>query len=127
MAFMLLNVVKKEDAFRFKLPYNKVSSARALDIDRVTCSLEGVSRISIFKLFANIPILNGIPAFCVSNEANPVTDSPYPNNTGWWNVICFGIGGGAQRMVQITSQVYRREYGFEGKNELWIRSLHDDT
>lgn len=30
-------------------------------------------------------------------------------------------------MVQITSQVYRREFGFEGKNELWIRSLHNSA
>lgn len=88
-------------------------------------SLEGVSRIStMFKLFANIPILNGIHTFCVSSDANPVTDSPYPNNAGWWNVICFGIG---MRMVQITSQVFKREFGFEGKNELWIRSLHDEA
>lgn len=76
-------------------------------------SLEGVSRTTIFKLFANVPILNGIHCFCVSDGANPITDSLYPNNIGWWNVICFGIGGGAYRMVQITSQVYKTEFGFE--------------
>lgn len=89
-------------------------------------SLEGVSRIStVYKLFANVPILNGIHCFCVSDGNNPITDSPYPNSNGWWNVICFGVGGGAPRMIQIASQAYKREFGFEGKNELWVRSLHD--
>ena len=91
-------------------------------------SLNHINRITTtFKLFVNIPLLSGIHVFCVNDESNPITDSPYPNNAGWWNVICFGVGVGAQRMVQITSQVYRREFGFEGKNELWIRSLHDSA
>ena len=90
-------------------------------------SLEHVNRISTtFRLFANIPILNGVHVFCVNGVGDPVTDSPYPDADGWWNVLCFGVGGGAQRMVQITSQVFKREFGFKGKNELWIRSLHDD-
>lgn len=91
-------------------------------------SLNHINRITTtFKLFVNIPLLSGIHVFCVNDESNPITDSPYPNNAGWWNVICFGVGSGAQCMVQITSQVYRREFGFEGKNELWIRSLHDSA
>lgn len=91
-------------------------------------SLEHINRSStIFGLFANVPLLNGIHAFCVSGGGNPVTDSPYPDIDGWWNVICFGIVGEASRMVQITSQVYRTEFGFKGKNELWIRSLHDSA
>ena len=105
-----------------------IDGTLAKQLSDLNGSLEGVSRIStVFKLFANVPILNGTHCFCVSDGANPITDSPYPNNSGWWNVICFGIGGGAQRMVQITSQVYRTEFGFKGKNELWIRSLHDSA
>ena len=76
-----------------------------------------------FRNFMEIPHKYGIWCACVSGSPS---DSPYPNSEGWWNVICFGIGGESPRMVQITSQVYKREYGFNGKNELWIRSLHDD-
>ena len=91
-------------------------------------SLEGVSRIlTAFKLFVNVPLLNGVHVFCVNGYGNPVTDSPYPDVDGWWNVICFGVGDATCRMVQITSQVYRTELGFKGKNELWIRSLHDSA
>lgn len=89
-------------------------------------SLEHINRISTtFRLFANIPpISNGIHVFCVCGDGNPITDSPYPDSDGWWNVICFGT---PERMTQITSQAYRREYGFKGKDELWIRSKHDAT
>ncbi|GEM_PF-3302345 len=89
-------------------------------------SLEHINRISTtFRLFANVPLLNGIHVFCVTGSGNPVTDSPYPDVDGWWNVICFGVGG-ATRMTQITSQAYKRELGYKGKDELWIRSMHDD-
>lgn len=100
----------------------------AKQISDLNGSLNHINRITTtFKLFVNIPLLSGIHVFCVNDESNPITDSPYPNNAGWWNVICFGVGSGAQRMVQITSQVFKREFGFEGKNELWIRSLHDEA
>ena len=90
-------------------------------------SLEHINRISTtFRLFANVPLLNGIHVFCVTGAGNPVTDSPYPDVDGWWNVICFGVVDAA-RMTQITSQAYKRELGFKGKDELWIRSMHDVT
>lgn len=90
-------------------------------------SLEHINRISTtFRLFANVPLLNGIHVFCVTGGGNPVTDSPYPDVDGWWNVICFGVGN-ATRMTQITSQAYKRELGYKGKDELWIRSMHDVT
>ena len=90
-------------------------------------SLEHINRISTtFRLFANVPLLNGIHVFCVTGAGNPVTDSPYPDVDGWWNVICFGVVDAA-RMTQITSQVFKRELGYKGKDELWIRSMHDDT
>ena len=98
----------------------------ANQISDLNGSLEHINRISTtFRLFANIPILNGIHVFCVTGGGNPVTDSPYPDVDGWWNVICFGVGG-ATRMTQITSQTYKRELGYKGKDELWIRSMHDD-
>ena len=90
-------------------------------------SLEHINRFStIFRLFANVPLLNGIHVFFVTGDGNPVTDSPYPDVDGWWNVICFGIVG-VTRMTQITSQVFKRELGYKGKDELWIRSMHDDS
>ena len=87
-------------------------------------NLDSISWISaVFKLFADIPLLNGIHVFCVSgvDTTDPITDSPHPDNNGWWNVLCFGVGS---RMTQSTSQVFR---GYKGKNELWIRNKHDDV
>ena len=103
-----------------------IDGTLAKQISDLNGSLEHINRISTtFRLFANIPpISNGIHVFCVCGDGNPITDSPYPDSDGWWNVICFGT---PERMTQITSQVYRREYGFKGKDELWIRSKHDAT
>lgn len=79
-----------------------------------------------FKLFNDVPLTTGIHVYCVAGGGDPISDSPYPNLDGWWNVIQFGYGtGSAPRLTQIASQVYRAEYGFKGKDELWIRSLHD--
>ena len=79
-----------------------------------------------FKLFNDVPLTTGIHVYCVAGGGDPISDSPYPNLDGWWNVIQFGYGtGSAPRLTQIASQAYRAEYGFEGKDELWIRSLHD--
>lgn len=79
-----------------------------------------------FKLFNDVPLTTGIHVYCVAGGGDPVADSPYPNLDGWWNVIQFGYGtGSAPRLTQITSQVYRTDFGFKGKDELWIRSLHD--
>ena len=79
-----------------------------------------------FKLFNDVPLTTGIHVYCVAGGGDPISDSPYPNLDGWWNVIQFGYGtGSAPRLTQIASQAYRTEYGFKGKDELWIRSLHD--
>lgn len=79
-----------------------------------------------FKLFNDVPLTTGIHVYCVAGGGDPISDSPYPNLDGWWNVIQFGYGtGSAPRLTQIVSQAYRTEYGFKGKDELWIRSLHD--
>lgn len=79
-----------------------------------------------FNLFNDVPLTTGIHVYCVAGGGDPISDSPYPNLGGWWNVIQFGYGtGSAPRLTQIASQVYRAEYGFKGKDELWIRSLHD--
>ena len=79
-----------------------------------------------FKLFNDVPLTTGIHVYCVAGGGDPISDSPYPNLDGWWNVIQFGYGtGSAPRLTQIASQIYRTEYGFKGKDELWIRSLHD--
>lgn len=79
-----------------------------------------------FKLFNDVPLTTGIHVYCVAGGGDPISDSPYPNLDGWWNVIQFGYGtGSAPRLTQIASQTYRTEYGFKGKDELWIRSLHD--
>lgn len=79
-----------------------------------------------FKLFNDVPLTTGIHVYCVAGGGDPISDSPYPNLDGWWNVIQFGYGtGSAPRLTQIASQAYRAEYGFKGKDELWIRSLHD--
>lgn len=79
-----------------------------------------------FNLFNDVPLTTGIHVYCVAGGGDPISDSPYPNLDGWWNVIQFGYGtGSAPRLTQIASQAYRAEYGFEGKDELWIRSLHD--
>jgi hypothetical protein len=79
-----------------------------------------------FNLFNDVPLTTGIHVYCVAGGGDPISDSPYPNLDGWWNVIQFGYGtGSAPRLTQIASQVYRAEYGFKGKDELWIRSLHD--
>lgn len=81
-----------------------------------------------FKLFNDVPLTTGIHVYCVAGGGDPISDSPYPNLDGWWNVIQFGYGtGSAPRLTQIVSQAYRTEYGFKGKDELWIRSLHDVT
>lgn len=79
--------------------------------------------------FASIPGGVGIHTYCVTNGEDPVTDSPYPSEKGWWNVVQFGTDGSGSlyRLTQITSQVYKTEYGFKGKDELWIRSRHDDA
>lgn len=104
-----------------------IDGSLAKQISDLNGSLEHINRISTtFRLFANVPLLNGIHVFCVNGGGNPVTDSPYPDVDGWWNVICFGVGG-AIRMTQITSQAFKRELGYKGKDELWIRSMHDDT
>lgn len=79
-----------------------------------------------FKLFNDVPLTTGIHVYCVAGGGDPISDSPYPNLDGWWNVIQFGyVTGSAPRLTQIASQTYRTEYGFKGKDELWIRSLHD--
>lgn len=79
-----------------------------------------------FNLFNDVPLTTGIHVYCVAGGGDPISDSPYPNLDGWWNVIQFGYGtGSAPRLTQIASQAYRAEYGFKGKDELWIRSLHD--
>lgn len=80
-----------------------------------------------FKLFNDVPLTTGIHVYCVAGGGDPVADSPYPNLDGWWNVIQFGTDGNGtlSRLTQITSQVYRTDFGFEGKDELWIRSRHD--
>lgn len=104
-----------------------IDGSLAKQISDLNGSLEHINRISTtFRLFANIPLLNGIHVFCVTGGGNPVTDSPYPDVDGWWNVICFGVCG-ATRMTQITSQAYKRDLGYKGKDELWIRSMHDVT
>ena len=71
-----------------------------------------------FHNFMEIPYKYGIWCACVSGSPS---DSPYPNGEGWWNVIQFGI---ADRLVQITTQVYKYTQ-YKGKDELWIRSKHD--
>ena len=80
-----------------------------------------------FKLFNDVPLTTGIHVYCVAGGGDLVADSPYPNLDGWWNVIQFGTHGNGtlSRLTQITSQVYRTDFGFEGKDELWIRSRHD--
>lgn len=79
-----------------------------------------------FKLFNDVPLTVGIHVYCVAGGGDPISDSPYPDVDGWWNVIQFGYGSGSSpRLTQIASQAYRTEYGFKGKDELWIRSLHD--
>lgn len=81
-----------------------------------------------FKLFNDVPLTIGIHVYCVAGGGDPISDSPYPDADGWWNVIQFGYGSGsAPRLTQIASQAYKAEYGFKGKDELWIRSLHDVT
>lgn len=81
-----------------------------------------------FKLFNDVPLTIGIHVYCVAGGGDPISDSPYPDADGWWNVIQFGYGSGsAPRLTQIASQAYQAEYGFKGKDELWIRSLHDVT
>lgn len=81
-----------------------------------------------FKLFNDVPLTTGIHVYCVAGGGDPISDSPYPNLDGWWNVIQFGYGtGSAPRLTQIASQVFQAEFGFKGKDELWIRSLHDVT
>ena len=97
--------------------------AGALALKEVNSSLGNMIGIE-FHNFMEIPHKYGIWCACVYGSPS---DSPYPNSEGWWNVICFGIGGELPRIVQITSQVYRAEFGFKGKNELWIRSLHDEV
>lgn len=67
-----------------------------------------------FKLFNDVPLTTGIHVYCVAGGGDPISDSPYPNLDGWWNVIQFGYGtGSAPRLTQIASQAYRAEYGFE--------------
>lgn len=81
-----------------------------------------------FRLFNDVPLTIGIHVYCVAGGGDPISDSPYPDADGWWNVIQFGYGSGsAPRLTQIASQAYQAEYGFKGKDELWIRSLHDVT
>lgn len=81
-----------------------------------------------FKLFNDVPLTIGIHVYCVAGGGDPISDSPYPDADGWWNVIQFGYGSGsAPRLTQIASQAYQTKYGFKGKDELWIRSLHDVT
>lgn len=81
-----------------------------------------------FASFASIPGIVGIHTYCVTGGEAVVADSPYPNEKGWWNVVQFGSDGNGSlfRLTQITSQVYRTEFGFKGKDELWIRSRHDE-
>lgn len=81
-----------------------------------------------FASFASIPGSVGIHTYCVTGGEAVVADSPYPNEKGWWNVVQFGTDGNGSlfRLTQITSQVYRTEFGFKGKDELWIRSRHDE-
>lgn len=80
-----------------------------------------------FKLFNDVPLTTGIHVYCVAGGGDPVADSPYPNLDGWWNVIQFGTDGNGtfSRLTQITSQIYQTDFGFKGKDELWIRSRHD--
>ena len=81
-----------------------------------------------FKLFNDVPLTIGIHVYCVTGGGDPISDSPYPDADGWWNVIQFGyISGSAPRLTRIASQAYQAEYGFKGKDEVWIRSLHDVT
>lgn len=79
-----------------------------------------------FLSFADIPKVTGIHIYCVTNASNETTipDSPYPGQRGWWNVITFGSN---TRLTQITSQAYKSDLGYKGKDELWIRSMHDVT
>ena len=80
-----------------------------------------------FKLFNDVPLTTGIHVYCVTGYGDPVADSPYPNLDGWWNIIQFGVDGNGSlfRLTQIASQVFQAEFGFKGKDELWIRSRHD--
>nr|DAZ48186.1 MAG TPA: hypothetical protein [Caudoviricetes sp.] len=80
-----------------------------------------------FKLFNDVPLTTGIHVYCVTGYGDPVADSPYPNLDGWWNIIQFGVDGNGSlfRLTQIASQVFQEEFGFKGKDELWIRSRHD--
>ena len=80
-----------------------------------------------FKLFNDVPLTTGIHVYCVTGYGDPVADSPYPNLDGWWNIIQFGVDGNGSlfRLTQIASQVFQTEFGFKGKDELWIRSRHD--
>lgn len=82
-----------------------------------------------FTSFASIPGGVGIHTYCVTGGEAVVADSPYPNEKGWWNVIQFGTDGNNSlyRLTQIASQVYRTDSGFKGKDELWIRSRHDEA
>lgn len=82
-----------------------------------------------FTSFASIPGGVGIHTYCITNDEDPVTDSPYPSEKGWWNAVQFGTDGSGSlnRLTQITSQVFKTEFGFKGKDELWIRSRHDEA
>ena len=61
-----------------------------------------------FKLFNDVPLTTGIHVYCVAGGGDPISDSPYPNLDGWWNVIQFGYGtGSAPRLTQIASQVFQ--------------------
>lgn len=82
-----------------------------------------------FLTFSDIPGTVGIHTYCVTGGEASIPDAPYPYQKGWWNVIQFGTygSGSLYRLTQIASQVFKTEFGFKGKDELWIRSRHDET
>ena len=132
-AFPAANVVNNltttEEGFALdaRQANSNIDGTLAKQLSDLNGSLVHINRLppeQVFKLFADVPLLYGIHAFCVCKlgDASPIPDSPYPDATcGWWNVISFGH---IYRMTQITSQVFE---GFKGRDELWIRNKHDNN
>ena len=80
--------------------------------------LNGSLNYEVCRNFSDISVVNGFKFAVVYPTP---TDSPYPNQQSWWNVLEFGE---STRLTQITSQAFD---GYPGKNELWIRSKHDNV
>ena len=58
-----------------------------------------------FNLFNDVPLTTGIHVYCVAGGGDPISDSPYPNLDGWWNVIQFGYSFNSNSISGISGRV----------------------